>query len=467
MSLLLGIDIGTSQTKVGCFDAHGHPVGLAVVSHSAVLTPRHGWAEQDPEGWWRALLAGISQALAAVEDAASVAAVGIGAQAPCLVAVDAGFRPIRPALIWSDERAVEEAQELSQISGQLVKVNSLAAKALWLQRNEPEIYARSRWLLGCGEFIIAKLCGEAVSMHPVPPEVIAATEIPTKLLPTYFPPGSVVGWVSEAAAQQIGLPPRIPVVSGWVDSFIAILGTGVVSDGQACLNGGSAGTVTVLCAEPPSALPPGPFRVGRRGSVSQVLRSTGQALQWFRDRLGRAEESYDSLLAEAEQVPAGAGGLLFLSYLSGAGAPLFDPQAKGAWFGLTLGHTRAHLVRALLEGSAFAFRQALEYLEAGGAMIRELRINGGQAKSPLWNQIKADVFHRPLTVPVVLEAGTLGAAILASVALGWHHDVEAAAQAMVHIQRVYQPDSHAARIYDEAFARYTALYPRIRDLFAG
>jgi xylulokinase len=453
--LLLGLDLGTSSLKAGLFTLSGQVVGLAEASYP-LLTPEPGAMEQDPRHWWAALLSVCQQLL--VRDRPYVLALAVCGQAPSLVAVDASLEPTHPAITWLDQRPAETAEQLYAALGQPVPLwGSWPAQIAWFARARPEALARSRWLMGCPDYLAARLTREPTLMLAWPAAELDAARVDPRLVPPQSSPGEIVGRVTAAAAQASGLPPGTPVVAGFVDGIMGVLGSGVERLGDACINSGTSGTFSV---------------VGRPGTGYPVLgldivgaptNASGKALDWFAERIVRQEIAYDDLIAEAADVSPGAHGVLFLPHLAGERAPERDPRSRGAWAGLTLEHDRRHLLRALLEGVAFSLRSVGEWLALNGAEIGEVRCVGGQARSPVWNQIKADVLNRPLLVPEVVDAAVVGASVLAALATGVYATRQEAVARMVRIARRFEPESAAAARYDELYAAYRQLYPALRQ----
>lgn len=460
---VIGVDLGTSGVKAGCFDREGNVTSIAHAEYPKEM-PRPGWAEQNPDDWWSALVSALKRLTDAGADPSNVAAVAVGGQAPCMAPLDNSYRPVAPALIWSDERASEEAAEISNKSGRPVAPNALIAKSLWLARHRPEAFERCTRILGCGEFAIARLCGAAVALHPLSAELVSTSGLDDRLFGAHVLPGTIVGSLTKDAAADTGLPVGTPIVSGWVDSFMGIIGAGVVSPGQACLTGGSAGTVTIVCEDLPG-LNKAPFTVGGYKSVSKVLSGTGLALEWFHDKLA-SRATYEDLFAEAAQTSVGQGPTFF-PFLSTCAAPRDETATHSAWLGLDFSHTRGQLMRALLEGVAFAYRDAIEELESQGVRATDVRHNGGQTRSEFWNQVKADVLGRPVTVPQINESGTLGAAILAAVAIGWYPGIPEAVAQLTRLGATYSPDAQRQSVYEKALIRRREMVSALGAISGG
>ncbi len=285
---------------------------------------------------------------------------------------------------------------------------------------------------------------------------LAAGDLDAHYFPEAWTPGSVIGSVSPAAALDTRLPAGTPVVGGHVDGLLGVLGSGVKHPGHACANCGTSATFTVV-SEPPNGYPMFDLY------VSGTAANAGAALDWFLANVADPACSFADLFAAAARVPLGSEGLVFLPNLAGDRGASHDAYARGAWVGLTLTHSRAHLFRSLLEGVAFSFRSMQDWLEAAGAPVHDVRCVGGQARSDVWNQIKADVLNRTVLLPRVVEAVALGAAILAALGIGAHADLAAAVSAMVGIERQFDPDPARVEQYARVFETYQSLYPALRE----
>jgi xylulokinase len=453
--VLLGLDVGTSSLKAGLFTLSGQVVGLAEAAYP-LLTPEPGALEQDPRHWWAALISVCRQLLE--RDRPRVGALALCGQAPSLVAVDTALEPTHPAITWLDQRPAATAEHLYARLGQVVPLwGSWPAQIAWFAQARPDALARSRWLMGCPDYLAARLTGEPTLMLAWPAAELDAARVDPRLVPPQSTPGEIVGAVTSGAAEVTGLPPGTPVVAGFVDGIMGVLGSGVERPGDACINSGTSGTFSVV-AQPGTGYP-----VLGLDILGAATNTSGKALDWFAERIARQEMPYDDLIAEAASVSPGAQGVLFLPHLAGERAPEPDPRSRGAWAGLTLEHDRGHLLRALLEGVAFSLRSVGEWLALNGAQIGEVRCVGGQARSPLWNQIKADVLNRPLLVPEVVDAAVVGAAVLAALAAGAYAGRQEAISHMVRIARRFEPEPATAARYEELYAAYRELYPALRQ----
>jgi xylulokinase len=500
---VIGCDVGSQGTNAALYEAGGALVASAYEPHR-VSHPRPGWAEQDADEWLDALRRAVRRLLPEAGDPSAVKAVSFGSQLDGMVVCDADGRPLRPALIWMDRRAEEQAAALEQTISRSdfyarvgVNLDSSHAvfKALWVRDNEPDVFAEAAWLLTPGSFVLREVAGvtavdysNASSLGLLDPRtrrwsdpVLEAAGIDPSLLSELGPATQPVGSITPAFAEATGLDLETVAVLGCGDEMAATLGAGVYEPGEVCDVVGTAEPVCAAAAEPghdPTMLvechphaDPDAWILENPGFVS------GGNLRWWRDEFCAGEvaaeargdgDAYDLLLDGADAVPCGADGLLFLPCLQGAMAPEWNGAARGVFFGLSLAHTRAHLTRALLEGSAFALRDILGAMRASGLEVTRLTIVGGGAKGRLWRQIKADVTGLPVRVPTNVETTAGGAAILAAVGAGLYPDVATAAPAFVDYEPDEQvPDRERHELYDEAYARYRELYFAAKPLFVA
>ena len=430
-----------------------------------------GRAEQDPEAWWAALVAVTNRVTAAAGGAgragAEIAAICCVGQGPTLVAVDVAGRAVHPAITWMDGRSTVEAADLERATGLAGWGLGILPAALWLERNDAPAASHAKWYLNAWEWAAFRLTGEARttrSLGQVLPDPARAGSVglAADRIPPVVDSGSIVGGLTSAAAEALGLRPGIPVVAGMVDSFASFHGAGLIDAGDAVDTGGTSGGLAVYWDSRPDV--PGAW-VARaplpdRWIVGGAMSATGKALDWLADDvLGGG--SVEALIAEAATVAPGADGLVFLPYLAGERSPLWDPGARGAFVGLTLAHGKAHLTRAVLEAAALALRHVAAPILAAGLRIDQLVVTGGTARADTWNQIKADVLGVPVVIPAVRETAVAGAAILGATAVGWHTDVLTAIAAIVRTDHRLEPDSRRAAVYDALFEAYVELWPAI------
>ena len=490
--LVLGLDVSTTGTKALLMERDGTVVGIAAAEYD-FETPQPLWAEQDPELWWVAAQSTIREVLATTgRSADDVAAVGAGGQMHGMVLLDEDEQIIRPALLWNDSRTAAQGQAMLEavgrerfiaITGNDALVSFTATKMLWVREHEPENWARARHLLLPKDYVRFRLSGEHaldvndgagtvlfdLQSRTWSDEVVQTLGLDPAMLPRTVEGPEIVGAVTEAAAAATGLRAGTPVVGGAGDQAANAVGMGAVVPGIAAMSVGTSGVIFVPTSGP-SIEPDGRLQafchaVPGAWHLMGVTMSAAGSLKWLRDELA-PDASWDELTALAEAVSPGAEGLLFLPYLSGERAPYPDPLARGAFIGLTVRHGLGHMVRAVLEGVAFSLKDVFALVsETAPDPLRELRISGGGSNSPLWRQIIADVLGVPLSLTRTTEGVATGGAILAAVGAGWFASVPEASAAMVEVTSTTEPGPNVGA-YDQVYAVYRSLYPRLKDTFA-
>ena len=469
---VLAIDLGTTDVKVGLVALDGRLLALARAGYATDVDAATGRAEQDPEAWWAAIGLAVREAMRA--DVGDVVAIGLDGHGPTMVAVDAAGRSTRPAIIWQDTRSIVEQAELAAATGLEGWALAGLPAALWVERHDSTAAASTCWYLATWDFIALRLTGRAatslVEGQPFPDAAaLDRLGVPGSKVPPTVSAGSIVGELAADPAASLGLRSGIPVVAGIVDAWSSFHGAGMTRPGDAMDPGGAAGGFGVYW-EGPLAVPgsfstiaplPGLYSVGG------AMAATGRALDWFRGDIVGGATTVEGLLEEAASTPPGADGVLFLPYLAGERSPLWDPTARGAFVGLSLQHGRGHLVRAIVEASAFAIRHVAEGIVAAGAEVRSMRVCGGPARSELWSQVKADVTGFDVEVPAVLETAVEGSAILAATGVGAWPDLPAAIHGMTRVRRRLQPRPELRGRYERAFDAYRRLHPAIAPIVRG
>ena len=479
--LLCGLDIGTSSTKGILATPHGNIVARAERPHGLSL-PRPGWAEHDAETIWWADAAAILRELTASADG-HIAAVGVSGIGPCLLPVDSEERPLRPAILYGiDTRAEAEIVELTARygaervlarGGSALTSQAIGPKMLWLQHAEPEIWSRTRRFYMASSFLVSRLCGAYVLDHHSASQCDpmydittgtwasdwAAEVAPGLELPELLWSSEIAGRVTPVAAEATGLPAGIPVVAGTIDAWAEAASVGVRAAGDLMLMYGT----TMFLVEVVEGFKPDRTMWGTAGvtpgsrTLAAGMSTSGALTGWFRTIVG--EPPFERLVEEAAAVGPGSGGLVSLPYFAGERTPLFDPSARGLILGLTLSHSRGHIYRSLLEGTAFGVRHILEALEAAGEPPRRLVAVGGGTKGGLWTQIVSDVTGLPQQIPAVTIGAAYGDALMAGIGTG----LVAPDASWDRIAEVVEPDSGNRALYDDMYAIYRSLYPATKD----
>jgi sugar (pentulose or hexulose) kinase len=465
---ILAVDLGTTEVKVGLVGPDGRALAAEHDAYPIAVDAGTGAAEQDPEAWWAAIVAATRLALAAA-GTVEVAAVCVVGQGPTFVAVDAWGRATHPAITWMDGRPAPEAAPLEKVTGLNGWGLGILPAARWLERHADSAEVdRTNWYLNSWEWAAFRLSGRAVATRSLgqvlpDPARVAQAGLAVNRLPPVVEAGSTVGRLTAEAAGSLGLVAGLPVVAGTVDSFASFHGAGLLDAGDAVDTGGTSGGLAVYWDRavevPGSWVAHAP--VEDRWIVGGAMTATGKALDWLAALALGGSAAPESLMAEAAGVAPGADGLVFLPYLAGERSPIWDPGARGAFVGLSLGHGRAHLARAVLEAAALALRHVADPILAAGLRIDQLVVTGGTARHDTWNQIKADVLGVPVVVPVMRETAVLGAAIIGATAVGWHADASAAIGAMVRIDHRLEPDASLKARYDALYEVYVKLWPAI------
>jgi xylulokinase len=493
VTLYLGIDVSTTGAKALLIDEQGAVVTSATTALT-LRTPKPLWSEQDPHEWWTGTSLSIRTALATAKaTGADVAAVGLTGQMHGLVLLDAEQRVLRPAILWNDQRTAAECDEIRRrlggrealvaATGNDALTGFTAPKILWVRNHEPEVYARAALILLPKDYVRLKLTGLAAMdkadgsgtlLFDLPTRdwsshVLDRLDLPSTWLPPTFEGPQVTGTVTADAAAATGLRPGTPVVAGGGDQAAGAVGAGAVEPGVVSLTLGTSGVIFASTKqplfEPQGRLHAFCHALPGTWHLMGVTLSAAGSLQWYRDTLASAV-SFEALVVEAENLPAGSEGLIFLPYLMGERTPYPDPSARATFAGLTQRHKRGHLTRAVLEGVAFSMRDCFGLLkEAGLGSVEEVRVAGGGAKSLLWRQICASVLGVELVTVNSTEGAAYGAALLAAVGQGAFPSVPAACAATLKVTGRTPPEPSWATAYDRFYPEYRALYPALRPVY--
>jgi xylulokinase len=501
MSIVIGVDVGTSGTKAVAMDATGKLVASALVEYP-LLTPKPGWAEQDAADWKEAAYKALTLlAHAPGIKPSDIKGIGLTGQMHGSVFLDANNQVLRNALLWCDQRTAPQCDAITEKVGekQLIEMvcnpaltGFTAPKILWLRDNEPEIYEKVRKVLLPKDYIRFVLTGEFatdvadasgtllfdVKNRTWHKGLMSLLDISPEFMPSAFEGTEVTGKLSAEAAKLTGLPAGIPVIAGGGDQAAGGVGNGIVRPGVISSTVGTSGVVFAfsekITLDPQGRVHTFCHSVPGKWHVMGVVLSAGGSLRWFRDALCQNEKAvaaetgrdpYEYITSAAETIPAGAEGLTFLPYLTGERTPHKDPYAKGAFVGLSLRHTRAHMARAVLEGVAYSMRDSLEIMHEMGVPITQVRASGGGARSPIWRQIQADVNKTPLVTTNIDEGPAYGAALLATVETGLYKSVEEACDAIIKVVDTCEADASLAKRYDDGFALYQDTYKALAPGF--
>ncbi len=494
MKALLGIDLGTSSVKVVVSSMKGAVEGLGNAEYP-ILTPQPGYAEQDATDWWNATVTAVRQALQQAPDA-EILAIGFSGQMHGFVPMGADGQPVRPAIIWADQRSAKllpEIQErigtelLATTCGTAPAAGFMISTLAWMQKYEPTSLDRIATLLMPKDYVRFRLTNELgtdqsdaaatgifnVAAHVWADEVIDRLGFPKSIFPDVHPSAYIVGNLCQSAAAELGLPAGIPVSAGCADQPAQAVGNGLIDPPQGSVTIGTGGQVFAPLATPlfDSQLRLHTFchAPETRWYLLGAMLSAGMALRWLRETLGSDRWSYAELDKIAAEVEPGAEGLVFLPYLVGERSPLMDPRAKGAFVGFTLRHGPGHMVRALLEGVALAMRQIVDVMVECGAPLDRLVASGNGLSSPLWRQILADVLNRPLYQgrdKHATERAGVGAALIAGIGIGALKGYSEAQQFAPKFDAETAPNARSAAIYEAHYRRFRDLYPQLQSWFS-
>ena len=488
-SYFLGIDTSTTSSKALLIDNRGSVVAVASSPHT-LQTPRLLWSEQDPHQWWEAVSASIDSVLKKARiEGDGVAAIGLTGQMHGLVLLDDAGNVLRPAILWNDQRTQAQCDEIHrrvgknkfiQITGNVALTGFTAPKILWVQENEPEVYAKVRHVLLPKDYIRYKLTDEFaldgagtvlfdLKSRNWSLEILEKLRIDPNWMPPTFEGPEFTGHVTPVAAAATGLKAGTPVAAGGGDQAAGAVGVGAVNVGVVALTVGTSGVVFAPTdsplIEPQGRLHAFCHAVPGMWHFMGVMLSAAGSLQWYHDTLAPTM-AFDDLLKEADPISAGSEGLQFLPYLSGERTPYPDPLARGAFIGLTLRHGRGHMTRAVLEGVSFGLKDSFTLIQnAGLGEIKQVRASGGGMKSLLWQQILASVLEAEIVTVNTTEGGAFGAALLAGVGAGAWSDVPGACKEAIKITGSIKPDPAQAEVYRKTYQLYRELYPALKPTF--
>ena len=502
MSCFLGIDVGTSGTKTLVMNEAAKVLATATAEHG-ILTPRPGWSEQNPDDWWVATCKSVKQAVKkAGVDARDIQAIGFSGQMHGLVITDGDGKPLRPSLIWNDQRTGQEAAEIEKAVGGRKKLIDLVGNAamtsftltklLWVRKHEPKIYEKIRHLLLPKDYVRLKMtglyAGDVSDMSGTlmldqrkrtwSDKILSTFQIDRAILPEVYESHEVVGELTAEAAKAMGLTRGTKVVAGGGDQPVGAVGNGVVRDGLTSATMGTSGVVFTHSkdykVDPESRVNTFCASVDGEYCMFGCVMAAGGSFQWYRNVLGADEiarakkqkiDPYELLTAQAAQAPAGCEGVYFLPYLTGERTPHADPNAKACWIGIHARTTRSELVRSVLEGVTFAMNDVVFCLKDRGLQIREIRLSGGGARSAFWRQLQADIYGVKCVTINAEEGPAYGAALLAAPGAGAFQTIGQACQAGIEVTRTMTPETKARKLYAAHYQQFRRLYPALADEF--
>lgn len=502
MAVFLGIDIGTSGTKTLAMRTDGTILASATEEYP-LSSPRPGWSEQDPAHWWSATIRSVRRVL---KDGrirpGSVAGIGLSGQMHGSVFLNKQHKVIRPALLWNDQRTAAECEEIEERAGGRRKLIRMVAnpaltgftapKILWLRNHEPRNYERTVQVLLPKDYVRFCLTGEFatevsdasgtllldVRRRRWSKNLLSKLEIDPSLLPPVYESEEVSGELSAAAADELGLKAGVPVVGGGGDQAAGAVGNGIVRRGVISATMGTSGVVFAHSDEvqidPAGRVHTFCHAVRDKWHVMGVVLSAGGSLQWYRNQLCQQEvaaakrkkiDPYELITKQAATAPAGCEGLYFLPYLTGERTPHADPDARGAWVGLSLRHGRAHMARSVMEGATFAMKDCLEIIEGMQIPVREIRLSGGGARSDFWRQMQADVYGQSVVTINAEEGPAYGVALLAAAGTGAYKNVVEACSATIRVVSRTKATPSGKRAYARTYPEYGELYQSLRPSF--
>jgi xylulokinase len=502
MKYWLGLDIGTGGSRALLVNAEGSVAGGVTAPHQDIHMERPLWAEQHPDNWWDAAADAVREVLAELgvhgED---IAGVGLSGQMHGLVLLDGQGTVVRPALIWCDQRSQKQVDWINDTAGRdmvleqtanPVLTGFTAPKLLWVRDHDPKSYERARQVLLPKDYVRFRLTGEyagdvsdasgtalfdVVQRRWAEP-LIERLGIDRSWLPRVVESAEVTGKITPQAAARTGLKAGTPVVGGAGDQAASAVGNGIVEPGLLSCTIGTSGVVfshlDQVAYDPEGRVHTFCHAVPGKWHVMGVTQGAGLSLQWFRNQLGqdavkaaaeRGVDPYEILTAQAAEAPAGSEGLYWLPYLMGERTPHLDAAARGGWVGLTAKHTRAHLIRALIEGVSYSLKDCLEIIESLGSKVSVVRASGGGARSAFWRQVLSAVFERPIATLQTQEGSAYGAALLAMTGSGHFGSVVEACHAAIREQQRVEPDGDLAATYRRGYPTFRALYPALKPVF--
>lgn len=503
MGYLIGIDIGTSGTKTLLCNDRGKIIASATAEYPC-RQPKPLWSEQDPEDWWKATVKTVKQVIADAKiKGEEIQGIGLSGQMHGAVFLDRSHKILRPAILWNDQRTGAECAEITKTVGakrliQLVCNPALtgftAPKILWVRKHEPRVYQKTIQILLPKDYVRFRLSGTFatevsdasgtllldIRSRRWSHTMLSKLQIDPRLLPECFESQEVSSEINSQAAKQLGIPKGTPIVGGGGDNAAGAIGNGIIRSGAISASLGTSGVVfahsDTVQTDPEGRVHTFCHAVKGKWHIMGVMLSAGGAFQWYRNHMAEAEQAeaerkkcdpYEILCAEAAKAPVGSEGLIFLPYLTGERTPHADPHAKGAWIGLTARHTRAHIIRSLLEGITFGMRDSLEIIKQMGVPIKQIRVSGGGARSPFWRQMQADIYGKAVSTINAEQGPAFGVALLAGVGTGAFKTVREACDSTIRLATTTKSKRKHTTTYNKTYTQFTKLYPALKNNFAA
>jgi xylulokinase len=490
MAHLIGIDIGTTGVKTILINEEGSVIANSFAGYTT-YTPKPNWAEQNPRDWYEATIKTLREVVTKSRvHPKYIKGIGFSGQMHGLVLLDKNYEVLRPVILWCDTRTAKQAQWITQtVSKKRLREwvsnaafeGFTAPKIIWIRENEPQIYSKIKKILLPKDYVRFRLSGELatevsdasgtllfdVKKRQWAQSMLEALDIPESFLSNCYESIDICGYVNKETAELTGINVGTPIVGGGSDNACGAVGVGVVKSGKVMASIGTSGVVLAHTknpkVDPEMRLHTFCHSVPNKWYLMGVMLSAGGALRWFRDMVG--VDTYETLDKEAASITAGSEGLIFLPYLMGERTPHKDPNVKGIFFGLTIRHKKAHLVRSIMEGVAYGMRNSLEIMKELGVEIDQIRITSGGARSTLWAQIQADVYETEVVTVNVSEGSAFGAAMLAGVGVDVFESIEQATDNIVRVIDYIEPIAKNVDMYNEYYKIYKSLYPKLKEDF--
>jgi xylulokinase len=473
--MMLVYDIGTSHLKGALVTSSGKVVSRARAPMRLRESRDPTHRESDPNDW----LAGLAIVTAelGLREKGRIRGVVVSANGPTLVAVNGDGEPLDLAMTWMDRRAREEADLIAEFSDAPLDASFYLPKALWIMRHKPDVYERTRHFLACAEYVSFFLTGNPSRIIPTPlfkeffwnEEAIQQLRMDADKFPPYLEPGDIVGTVSQRAQEAIGIPAGIPVIAGGPDYIMSILGTAAISTGRTCDRAGTSEGINLCWSAPvrDTGLLCFPHVMRGHYNVSAMVSSSGSALDWAARTFGRRGMDFEGMWKEAQAAPPGARRLLFLPFLAPERFPIWDNRLKGAFLGLSLEHGRREMMRAVVESTGFAVRGIIAAMERNGCRLNDLRVSGGQARQPLWCQVRADITGKNVLLPEQEDSDLVGNACVGFYAVEEYDSLSAACDGMVRFQKTYMPNPDTLSLYDDLYGVFSTSCAELGETLQG